>query len=453
MIPRYTRDVMEAIWSPENRFQTWLKVEIAAAEVMASEGIIPSEAAKAIRERARFSVERIDELEAEVKHDVIAFLTNVGEEVGEASRYLHFGLTSSDVLDTSLAVLLKESADVILGDLKELKEVLKSLSVTHKHTIMIGRSHGMHAEPTTFGLKALLWYAETERNIERLEAAKERIAVGKISGAVGTFAHLPPSVEEGVCKLLGLKAAPISTQVVQRDRHAEFFAVLAVIGTTNEKIATEIRHLQRSEVGEVEEGFSPGQKGSSAMPHKRNPIASENITGIARLLRGYAVAAFENNALWHERDISHSSVERVIAPDATTLVDYQTDRLTRVLKNLVIYPNRMKENLWLSGGKIFSQRLMLELTKRGISREAAYEIVQRSAMKREGSFAENLGRDPDLLKFISVTELNDIFDPKSYLKNVDIIYSRIFLKGEEHADNQQGGATLRGEGEGSLFNQ
>ena len=444
---------MGAIWSPENRFQTWLKVEIAAAQAMAEEGIIPAEAALAIKERSAFSVERIDEIEARVKHDVIAFLTNVGESIGEASRYLHFGLTSSDVLDTALALLLKESADVILSDLKVLQGTLKDLSFKHKNTIMIGRSHGMHAEPVTFGLKCALWYAETERNIERLESAKDRISVGKISGVVGTFAHLPPSVEEGVCKLLGLRCDPISTQIVQRDRHAEFFSVLAIIGSTHEKIATEIRHLQRSEVGEVEEGFAVGQKGSSAMPHKRNPIASENITGIARLLRGYAVAALENNALWHERDISHSSVERVIAPDATILVDYQTDRLTKTLRGLVIYPDRMRENLGSSGGKIFSQRLMLELTKRGISREAAYEIVQRNAMKRDGSFLENLRRDSDLLKFISGSELNDIFDPESYLGHIDTIYSRLFLKGEEYGDDQQRGADLRGKGEDPLFNQ
>ncbi|MFC2075297.1 adenylosuccinate lyase [Bdellovibrionota bacterium] len=426
MISRYTRPQLADLWSAENRFRTWLRVEILASEAMAREGLVPHEAVEEIKSKASFSVSRIDEIEKTVKHDVIAFLTSVSEYVGEAARYLHFGLTSSDILDTSLAVLLKEASEIILKDLEELKEALKGRAEEHKHTVMIGRSHGMHAEPTTFGLKCALWYAETERNIERLKAAKERISVGKLSGAVGTFAHLPPSIEEYVCEALDLKPEPIATQVIQRDRHAEFFSVLAVIGSTHEKISTEIRHLQRTELGEAEEFFSPGQKGSSAMPHKRNPIASENMTGLARLLRGYAVSAMENNALWHERDISHSSVERVIAPDATTILDYQTARLTKVIKTLVVYPEKMKQNLELSRGRIFSQKLLLELAKRGVTREAAYEIVQRNAMILDKDFEENLLNDNDLKKFLTEEEIKSVCDVRSYLNNVDILYQRIF---------------------------
>lgn len=431
MIPRYTRPVMARIWSPENKYQKWLEVEIRACEALARLGLIPAEDLAQIKKKARFSLERIEELEAITKHDVIAFLTNVAEHVGPAARHIHLGMTSSDVLDTAMAVLLKEAADVLIADLKELRSVLKDLARAHKYTVMIGRSHGIHAEPITFGLKSAIWYDEAGRNLRRLQQAREIIAVGKVSGAVGTFAHISPEVEAHVCRKLGLKPAPVSSQIVQRDRYAEFFCTLAVIAGSIEKISVEIRHLQRTEVLEAEEYFSQGQKGSSAMPHKRNPVASENLSGLARLLRGYALSALENQALWHERDISHSSVERVIGPDATTLLDYMLVRLTGLLKNLVVYPKRMQKNLELTKGLPFSEGVLLALTRKGISREEAYQVVQEKAMQvwaGQGDFQELLKKDPRIQKWLSPRELSRLFDLNHTLKNVDFIYRRVFGK-------------------------
>lgn len=372
---------MTRIWEPENRYQKWLEIEIYACEAHAQLGNIPQEAVDRIKAKAKFDVPRIDEIEKTVKHDVIAFLTSVADYIGDDSRFVHLGLTSSDVLDTSLAMLLKESSDLIIADIKKLMEVIKKRAMEHKDTPMMGRSHGIHAEPVTFGLKMALWYDEMRRNLRRMEAARETVAYGKISGAVGTFANIDPKVEEFVCAKAGLKPAPCSTQVIQRDRHAEFFSALAIIASSIEKFAVEIRHLQRTEVLEAEEFFSKGQKGSSAMPHKRNPVLSENLTGLARLIRGYAVSAMENVALWHERDISHSSVERIIGPDATILMDFMLNRCIGLIDNLVVYPENMMKNLNLMRGLIFSQRILLELANNGVSRENAYALVQRNAMK------------------------------------------------------------------------
>ena len=380
-------------------------------------------------------MERIDELEQITKHDVIAFLTNVAENVGPPSRHIHLGLTSSDVLDTSLAVLLKEALDVILADLKGLQEALKEQAFRHKKTAMIGRSHGIHAEPITFGLKLAIWYDESKRNQRRLEQAREAIAVGKVSGAVGTFAHLSPAVEAQVCKKLGLRPAPASSQIVQRDRYAEYFCALAVLAGSIEKMAVEIRHLQRTEVLEAEEYFSPGQKGSSAMPHKRNPIASENLAGLSRLIRGYALASLEDQALWHERDISHSSVERVIGPDATTLVDYMLARLTGLIKNLIVYPENMKRNLEITRGLPFSEGVLLALTRKGVSREEAYKVVQENAMQvwaDEGNrFQDLLAADPRIRQWLKPKELAALFDLDHTLKNVDVIFKRVFGKNDK----------------------
>ena len=408
-------------------------MEILACEALSQLGLIPAKDLAQIKKKARFSVERIEELEHTTKHDVIAFLTNVAEHVGPASRHIHLGLTSSDVLDTSMAVLLKEAAEVLIEDLKALQTVLKKQALAHRHTVMIGRSHGIHAEPIIFGLKMAIWYDEAGRNLRRLEQARETIAVGKISGAVGTFAHIDPSVETYVCRHLGLKPAPASSQIVQRDRYAEYFTTLAVIAGSIEKIAVEIRHLQRTEVLEAEEYFSKGQKGSSAMPHKRNPIASENLTGLARLIRGYALAALENQALWHERDISHSSVERVIGPDATTLLDYMLTRLTGLIQNLIVYPDRMKENLNLTRGLPFSEGILLALTRKGITREEAYRIVQENAMKAwagENGFQELLEADPRIRKWLTPEELSRLFDLNHTLQNVESIFRRVFKKGK-----------------------
>ena len=431
MIPRYTRPVMAKLWGQENKYQKWLEVEILACEALSQQGLIPAKDLAQIKKKARFSVERIEELELTTKHDVIAFLTNVAENVGPASRHIHLGLTSSDVLDTSMAVLLKEAVEVLIEDLKALQTVLKKQALSHRHTVMIGRSHGIHAEPIIFGLKMAIWYDEAGRNLRRLEQARETIAVGKISGAVGTFAHIDPSVETYVCRHLGLKPAPASSQIVQRDRYAEYFTTLAVIAGSIEKIAVEIRHLQRTEVLEAEEYFSKGQKGSSAMPHKRNPIASENLTGLARLIRGYALAALENQALWHERDISHSSVERVIGPDATTLLDYMLTRLTGLIQNLIVYPARMKENLDLTRGLPFSEGILLALTRKGITREEAYRIVQENAMKTwagEDGFQELLEADPRIRKWLTPEELSRLFDLNHTLQNVETIFRRVFKK-------------------------
>ncbi|HEX2524661.1 MAG TPA: adenylosuccinate lyase, partial [Terriglobia bacterium] len=379
MIPRYTRPQMGAIWTEENRYRQWLAVEIAVCEVLAELGIIPTQSATVIKAKANFSVDRIHEIEKEVKHDVVAFTTSVAEFVGPESRYVHYGLTSSDVVDTALALQLKEASGLLLGGLNRLLEALKRRAYEHKQTVMIGRTHGIHAEPTTLGLKVTVWYDEARRNLRRLQQAAEQVQVGKISGAVGTFAHLDPQVEEAVCRKLGLQFDPVSTQIVQRDRHAEFMAALAILAASLEKIALEVRGLQRTEVREAEEYFAPGQKGSSAMPHKRNPVTSEQICGLARLIRSNLQAALENVALWHERDISHSSVERVILPDSTVLVDYLLSKTTSLVERMLVYPQRMLENLNLTKGLVFSGQLLLDLTKRGVSREQAYRWVQRSA--------------------------------------------------------------------------
>ena len=431
MIPRYSRNIMAKVWEPDNRFRTWLKIEIFACEAMAKLGQVPPEAVKVIRKKAGFEVERIDAIEKVVKHDVIAFLTAVGERVGPEARYLHLGMTSSDVLDTSLAMLLVEAAEILEKDLLGLLEVLKKRAYEHKATPIIGRTHGMHAEPTTFGLKLALWYAEMDRNLERLRQAKDRVGYGKISGAVGTFAHLSPAVEAFVCRKCGLKAAPISNQIIQRDRHAEFFSTLALIGSSIEKIAVEIRHLQRTEVAEAEEPFTAGQKGSSAMPHKRNPIASENLAGLSRVLRGNALAAMENVALWHERDISHSSVERVIGPDSTILLDYMLNRLTHLIANLVVYPENMKANLAKSRGLVFSEGILLRLVQKGLSREESYALVQKAAFRAlhgKKNFESILLRDRDIGRYLKPMEIRKCFDLAHVLRHGDEIFRRVFGK-------------------------
>ncbi len=429
MIARYTRPEMGRIWTLENKYRKWLDVELAVCEARAERGEIPEWAMKEIREKAAFRVERIDEIEKETQHDVIAFLTCVAEHVGPASRFIHEGLTSSDVLDTANALLFLEASDLLLDDLDRLLDVLKRRAFEFKDVVMMGRSHGIHAEPITFGLKWALWSAEMQRNRERMFRARETMRVGKISGAVGTFANIDPDIEERVCRRLGLEPAPISTQVIQRDRYAEYFTTLAVIGCTVEKIAVEIRHLQRTEVREAEEYFAPGQKGSSAMPHKRNPIASENLSGLARVLRGNALAAMENVALWHERDISHSSVERIIGPDSTILLDYMLNRLTRLLDTLVAYPERMRANMEITGGLLFSQRVLLALVGKGLSREDAYRMVQRNAMKvwqEGGHLRDRLAADPEVAAHLSIKELEALFDLRYHLKHVDAIFRRVF---------------------------
>ncbi len=429
MIARYTRPEMAALWSDENRYQKWLEVEIYACEAWNRLGRIPDDALEEIRSRAAFDPARIAEIEAEVKHDVIAFLTNVAEHVGPASRYIHMGMTSSDVLDTALAMLCRDATDRILAEAERLCQVLRERAHEFKRVPQMGRSHGVHAEPITFGLKLALWYDEMQRNLGRLRRAREVIAVGKISGAVGTFANVDPFVEEHVCRRAGLRPARISTQVVSRDHHAEFFSLLALVAASIEKFAVEIRHLQRTEVLEAEEFFSAGQKGSSAMPHKRNPIATENLTGCARLMRSYAQAALENVALWHERDISHSSVERVIAPDATTLLHYMLHRFTGVVERLVVYPERMERNLNLTGGLIYSQRVLLKLVEKGATREDAYRMVQRNAMRvwQEGAdYRELLRSDPDVSRLLTPEEIDEAFDIGYHLKHVDTIFRRVF---------------------------
>jgi adenylosuccinate lyase len=428
MVERYTLPEMGQIWSEENKYKIWLEIEILAAEAQIETGLLDQSIIDDIRSKANFDVKRINEIEEVTKHDVIAFLTNVEEYVGQNSRFLHLGMTSSDVLDTALAVQCKQAGEIILKDLNDLKAVLARRANEFKHTVCVGRSHGIHAETTTFGLKLALWYDECNRNIERFEAALKDVCVGAISGAVGTFEHLSPKVEEYVCEKLGLGYANVSTQVIQRDNHAYFMSVIAIIGSFLEKIAIEIRHLQRTEVREAEEFFSKGQKGSSAMPHKRNPIASENITGQARLLRANAVAAFENNALWHERDISHSSVERVIFPDSTISLNYSLRRMIRVVDNLVVYPERMLENLNLTLGLIHSQKILLLLAKKGMKRQEAYVIVQRNAMKtwdEQTPFYENLIADEDLLKVITIEEIQDCFTYKNVFQSVDYIFERL----------------------------
>jgi adenylosuccinate lyase len=420
---------MVSIWSPENRYQKWLDVELSACEAMVQLKQVPESALKTIKEKAMIDVARIDEIEKITKHDVIAFLTSITEKVGEDGRFLHMGMTSSDVLDTSYAVLLKEAADILLADINDLLIVLKKKAHEHKRTLMIGRSHGIHAEPITFGLKMALWYQEMQRNQQRLLHARESVCTGKISGAVGTFSFIDPFVEEYVCRKLGLKPAPVSSQIVQRDRHAEFFTALAIIASSLDKFAQEIRLLQRTEVREVEEYFSPGQKGSSAMPHKRNPVLSENLSGLSRLMRSYAVAALEDVALWHERDISHSSVERVIGPDATVTLDFMLGRFTGMMDKLVVYPQKMLDNLNMTHGVIFSQMVLLTLIEKGTTREDAYAIVQRNAMKSwEDSleFQSLLQGDPEVTKYLKDEDLASIFNVNNFLKNLDFIFSRVF---------------------------
>lgn len=432
---------MAAIWAPENRFRIWLDIELLAMEAMVRQGSIPADALARVRERAAFDVRRIDEIEQRVKHDVIAFLTSVAEHVGDDSRFLHVGMTSSDVLDTSFAVQMRQALTLLIREAGKVFAVLAARAFEHKDTVMIGRTHGVHAEPVTFGLKMALWADEMRRNLARLRRARAVISVGKISGAVGTFANIDPFVEEYVCRKLRLSPAPASTQIVQRDRHAEVFATLAVVGSSLEKFAVEIRHLQRTEVLEVEERFSEGQKGSSAMPHKRNPVLSENLCGLSRLLRGYAVAALENVALWHERDISHSSAERVIAPDATILLDFALDRFRGLMEGLLVYPDRMRRNLERTRGLPFSQRVMLALAARGLSRERAYEIVQRSAMEawtKEKDLAGLLWKDREVRARLSRAEFRELFDPAVYLKHVDTIFARVFPGRAGGAPGRQG---------------
>ena len=428
MIERYTRPAMGQIWSEDNKLAKWLEVELLACEALAERGEVPLQAVARLRQRARVNVARMQEIEAEVKHDVIAFITAVAETVGEEGRYLHLGLTSSDVIDTGFAVQLCEAADLLLADLDALLSVLERLAREHKQTVMIGRTHGVHAEPITFGLKVAHWYAEMKRNRARLSQARQEIAFGKISGAVGTFANIDPSVEAFVCARLGLSPEPISTQVVPRDRHAVFFSTLALIGSSLERIATELRHLQRTEVLEVEEPFSPGQKGSSAMPHKRNPWQLENVCGLARLLRGYALSALENVPLWHERDISHSSVERVIGPDATCGLDFMLARLTSILDKLVVHPERMQKNLATLGEAIYSEHLLLALVRKGVSRDEAYRWVQRNAMRvweNGASFAAEVRRDPDITRLLSPAEIDRLFDARHALRHTDTIIQRV----------------------------
>ncbi|MEQ8327353.1 MAG: adenylosuccinate lyase [Parvibaculum sp.] len=434
MIPRYSRPEMVAIWEPDTKFRIWFEIEAHACEALAELGVIPKEAAKNIRERgdkAVFDVAKIDEIEREVKHDVIAFLTHLAEFIGEDSRFVHQGMTSSDVLDTCFNVQLARASDILLKDMDELLAAIKRRAFEHKDTVSIGRSHGIHAEPVTFGLKMAEAYAEFERCRERLVNARKEIATCAISGAVGTFANIDPRVEEHVAKALGLEAEPVSTQVIPRDRHAMFFATLGVIASSIERVATEIRHLQRTEVLEAEEFFSEGQKGSSAMPHKRNPVLTENLTGLARLVRGMSIPAMENVALWHERDISHSSVERMIGPDATVTLDFALVRLTGVIDKLLVYPEQMQKNLDKLGGLVHSQRVLLALTQKGASREDAYRLVQRNAMpvwRGEGNFLELLKADADVKKYLTDAEIEERFDLGYHTKHVDTIFARVFGK-------------------------
>ncbi|MGH6864924.1 MAG: adenylosuccinate lyase [Methyloceanibacter sp.] len=429
MIPRYSRPEMARIWEPETKFRIWLKIETYAAEAMAELGLIPKHAADAVRKRGGFDIDRIDAIEREVKHDVIAFLTSVAEHVGPEARFLHSGLTSSDVLDTCFNVQLVQAADLLIADIDALLAALRTRAFEHKNTITVGRSHGVHAEPTTFGLKLAVAYAEFVRARKRMVQAREEVGTCAISGAVGTFAHVDPRVEAYVAKKLKLEPEPISTQVVPRDRHAAYFAVLAVVASSVERLATEIRHLQRTEVLEAEEYFSEGQKGSSAMPHKRNPVLSENLTGLARVVRGYALPALEDVALWHERDISHSSVERVVGPDATIALDFALHRLTDIVKRLIVYPERMKANLDRLGGLVHSQRVLLALTSAGVPREEAYRLVQRNARKvwlEGGDFREALLADKDVTKSLSAEQIGAQFDLAYHTKYVDEIFARVF---------------------------
>jgi adenylosuccinate lyase len=440
LIPRYTRPDMRRIWSDENRFRTWLTVEVAATETLAEAGIVPKDAARAIRERADFNLNRIHEIEAEVRHDVIAFTTAVAEIVGPQARWFHYGLTSNDVVDTAQALLIGQASLIIAEDLQQLSDVLKRRAWEFKDTPMVGRTHGIHAEPITFGFKLANWYSEVERNIARFNHAAEDMRVGKFSGAVGTLAHLSPELEEKICARLGLKAAAVSSQVIQRDRHAAYLATLAVIACTLDKIATEIRHLQRTEVREAEEFFSEKQKGSSAMPHKRNPVTLEQISGLARVVRSNAQAGFENVALWHERDISHSSVERIIIPDSTALVDYLLQKTANVIDTLLVYPERMKANLQSTGGLVFSGQLLLDLVGHGVSREDAYRMVQSHAMrawKEAMNFRELVLKDKNITRRVPPQQIERAFDLKRQLLNIDKIFARVFGGTSPKQNHQQ----------------
>uniref|UniRef100_A0A7C3Z173 Adenylosuccinate lyase n=1 Tax=Desulfobacca acetoxidans TaxID=60893 RepID=A0A7C3Z173_9BACT len=431
MIPRYSREAMARIWSEENKFASWLKVELAALEALADAGLIPADIPEKVKARAACDPERILAIEKETQHDVAAFVDQVADCLGEDGRYFHFGLTSSDVLDTALALRLKEAADLLLAGLDDLLGVLKDKAYAYKDLVMVGRTHGVHAEPITLGLKFALWHSEFQRQRQRLVAARESVSVGKLSGAVGTFAHLPPVVEKGVCDRLGLVPAAIANQIIQRDRHAQYLTTLALVGASIEKVATEIRHLQRTEVREAEEPFGARQKGSSAMPHKRNPVLTENLCGLARILRGNAVAALENVALWHERDISHSSAERIIIPDSNLLLDFMIHRLKGVLANLVVYPEKMKANLEASRGLVFSQSLLLALVNKGLSRDAAYRLTQQAAMRvweEGGTFKERVLADPEIGRLLSRKELEKLFDVKHQLRHVDELFQRVFLE-------------------------
>ena len=429
MIARYTRPEMEKVWSEENKFRKWLQVEIAVCETLAGLGEIPSEAVAAIKEKADFSLDRIQAIEKITRHDVIAFTTAVAETVGDHSRFIHFGLTSTDVVDTAQAIQIREASDLIEKELLNLISIVKSQALRYQHLPMIGRTHGIHAEPITLGLKLVVWYSELNRNLERFRQARKNLQVGKISGPVGTFSYLPPQVEESVCKQLGLSFAQVSTQTLQRDRHAEYFCALAILGSTYDKIATEIRHLQRTEVREVAEAFAKGQKGSSAMPHKQNPITCEQVSGLSRVLRGNALVSLENIPLWHERDISHSSVERVILPDSTTLAHYLTIKLSEVIQNLQVNKKEMERNLELTGGLIFSGALLLALTRKGVLREQAYEWVQRNATRvwsQDGNFQQIILEDPDIKTHLSNDEINAAFNIQDRLRYVDAIFERVF---------------------------
>lgn len=430
MIGRYTRPEMGKIWTEENEFQTMLDIEICACEAMAELGQIPKEAVAVIQKKATFSVPRIREIEKETNHDIIAFLSAVAENVGDEAKYIHMGLTSSDVKDTALGVMMKQAATLLIEDLEKLHEVLKRRAKEHKYTAMMGRTHGIHAEPTTLGLKFALWMDETERNIERMKQAREAVSIGKISGAVGTYANIDPFIEEYVCKKMGIKAARLATQVIQRDRHAQLLTTIAVIGSSLDKFATELRNLQRTDIREVEEYFAPGQKGSSAMPHKRNPITCERVAGLARVLRGNAVAAMENVALWHERDITHSSVERVILPDSTILLDYMLGKITNIIDKLLVYPDAMKQNLNKTGGLIYSGRLLLAIVDKGVMRDTAYRWVQRNAMAKwlDGEdFKTNVMKDEDIRQYMTEEEIENCFNPDHHLRNVDMIMARFGL--------------------------
>ena len=430
MIERYTRPAMGKIWTDENEFQTMLQIEIYACEIMAELGEIPKEAVPVIKERAKFDIRRIREIEKETRHDILAFLQAVAENVGDEAKYIHMGLTSSDVKDTALGAMMKQSCELIIDDLENFHAVLKRRAAEHKYTAMIGRTHGIHAEPITLGLKFALWMDETERNIARMKKAKETVAVGKLSGAVGTYSNIDPKVETYVCEKMGIKAARLATQVIQRDRHAEFLTTLAVVASSFDKFATEIRNMQRTDIREAEEYFHPGQKGSSAMPHKRNPITCERVAGLARVVRGNAVAALENVALWHERDITHSSVERVILPDSTILVDHMIATMTNIIDKLLVYPDAMKQNMDKTGGLIFSQRVLLALVEKGVVREEAYKWVQRNAMARwmEGAdFKTNVKNDADIKKHLSPADVDACFEPDFMLRNIDMIMARFGL--------------------------